>query len=126
MTTIREYKVGPRNSTVNGELGRMYDWSLFCWDGSAAYRDACGYAGHPVEEYKAPLPWVDGGRPGWVDYQYLHVPYNYAEVGTIYRVRPNDSMQPGQRYRGRVVSALKAVQHADGWYWQLHFQEAQP
>ncbi len=38
------------------------------------------------DKYKAPLPWVDNSVEHW---QYLHVPYDWVENGTIYRVYPH-------------------------------------
>ena len=105
---IREYKVGPRNSTVCGRPGRLYDWAKFCWNGSEIY----------TENIKAPFPWIDSFLIG-DDCQYLHVPYNFGEAGTIYRVRPNEAMRAGHYYRGRLVKRQMVVLKADGWYWVL-------
>ena len=117
----RRYKVSSRTSTVNGGPGRYYDWSKFCWDGSEIYLERCFIPGHPVAERKAPLPYPDGflNAPGC---QYLHVPYNWAEASTIYRVRPNDTMYTGATYRGRLVKQQRAILLADGWYWELDLE----
>jgi len=68
------------------------DWSNFCWDGSANYIDDCGVIGHPKERINAPLPSIDRGFPdpvtGKKNYQYLHVPYRWAEDCTVYRIYP--------------------------------------
>lgn len=37
------------------------------------------------EKGRSPLPWADNSVPHW---QYLHVPYRWAEDGTIYRLYP--------------------------------------
>ena len=66
------------------------------------------------------LPWIDDGLIGEGN-QYLHIPYNFTEVGVIYRVRPNESMRAGETYRGRLVKHAKAIKKDDGWYWQLEF-----
>lgn len=118
MANVREYKVGPRNSTVNGDPGHYYVWSIFCWDGSAIHVDDCGRPGHPKETMKAPLPWVDGS-PTVGGCQYLHVPYDWEEDCKIYRIRPNDSMYPGRIYRGHLIQRQTVIQKADGWYWVL-------
>ena len=121
---IKEYKIGPRNSTVLGGPGREFDWTLFCWDGSEVHMLDCGVANHPKEELKAPLPRVDGsGVPGGC--QYLHVPFNWAGNATVFRVRPNDSMYAGRVYRGHLVKRQTAVKHEDGvWFWVLEMDDA--
>ena len=115
---IREYKIGPHNSTVNGNPGRDFDWSLFCWNGSEVYLDDCGHPGHPKEEMKAPLPFVDGSvEPG--NCQYLHVPYKWAEDCKIYRIYPLDGMWTGRLYRGHRIKRQTAEKREDGWFWVL-------
>ena len=116
------YKINPRNSTVNGSPGRRYDWTKFCWDGSAIHLETCSIPGHPVEERKALLPYTDG-LPIAPGCQYLHVPYNWAEDCTVFRVRPNDVMCAGQVYRGRMVKRQTAELRPEGWYWVLEFEE---
>ena len=118
MMTKREYKIGPRNSTVSGYPGRGYDWSKFCWDGSEIYLDDCGHSDHPKEERKPPLPYVDGCFIA-EHCQYLHVPYDWAKNCTIYRVRPNESMWAGRIFRGLRVERQTTVKKEDGWYWIL-------
>jgi len=116
---IREYKIDSHNSTVCGYPGREFDWSKFDWEGQSIYVSMI----KDIEDRKAPLPWVDNGLIN-KDNQYLHVPYNFAEDGTIYRVRPNESMQAGKIYRGKRVKQTRAIKKDDGWYWQLEFEEA--
>jgi hypothetical protein len=53
--------------------------------------------------------------------QYLHVPYDWNEQGTIYRVRPNDSMHAEKIYRGHLIKKQTAIKKDDGWYWRLEF-----
>jgi len=83
--TMTRRVITPSTSEV-GE-GKV-DWSKFCWDGSQIYRDTCIH-GH-TEEHKAPLPFVDGRASEHYPYehQYLHVPYNWREDMTIYRIYP--------------------------------------
>ena len=113
----KDYKVNEHNSTVLGYPGREFDWSKFCWDGSETHKAI--FKGDT--DTKAPLPFVD-------DYliapncQYLHVPYNYAEGGTIYRVRPNPSMYAGEIYRGRRIIKQTAIKKRGVWYWRLKFE----
>jgi len=59
------------------------DWAKFCWDGSQIYRDTCSHG--YTEEHKAPLPYVDKGYPAL---RYLHVPWNWEEDMTIFRIYP--------------------------------------
>lgn len=117
----REYPINARNSTVCGYPGRGFDWAKFCWDGSAIYIDGCGHAGHPKQELKAPLPWVDDGliEPNC---QYLHVPYEWAEDCTIYRVRPNETMRAGSVWRGHLVSKQTTIQKGGIWFWVLELR----
>lgn len=85
MKTQTRRVVTPSTSEV-GE-GKV-DWSKFCWDGSQIYLDTCRH-GH-IEEHKAPLPFIDGRANEHYPYehQYLHVPYNWREDMTIYRIYP--------------------------------------
>ena len=115
------YKVSARNSTVNGGPGRLYDWSRFCWDGSAIHVHSCGIAGHPEERDRAPLPFKDGYLIA-EHCEYLHVPYNWEEQGAIYRVRPNDSMYSGQVYHGRRILFQRAVLVNRTWFWELEWE----
>ena len=110
---MRYYKIEPRNSTVCGQPGRNFDWTQFCWDGSETWIDRCN-----GKIYPAPLPFKDNFLIA-PNCEYLHVPYGYAEQGTIYRVRPNDSMRAGRVYRGRPIEKQQAVKKRDGWYWRL-------
>jgi hypothetical protein len=113
---FKDYKVCGRNSTVCGYPGRNYDWSKFCWDGSQVFKLTKRHKGE-----KCYLPWVDTGliREGS---QYLHVPYNWVEDSTIYRVRPNESMRSGEVYHGHKILKQTAVKKDDGfWYWRLEF-----
>lgn len=115
----REYKITKHNSTVCGYPGRDFDWSKFCWDGKASHVDRCHVQGcKHCHTYKAPLPWVDGEADHG---EYLHVPYNYEDDCTIYRVRANDTMYVEATYRGQKVKSLKVVKKDDGWYWVLEF-----
>lgn len=114
---IKEYKINKSNSTVCGYPGRNFDWEKFDWEGKATYISI--FNNH--DDMQAPLPWIDDGLIGEGN-QYLHVPYDFAEHGTIYRVRPNDSMWAGEVYRGKLVKQTRAVKKDDGWYWQLEFE----
>ena len=112
------YKITKHNSTVCGYPGRDFDWSKFCWDGSATHADRCHARGcKHCHTYKAHLPWVAGKSTEYGEY--LHVPYNWEEDCTIFRVRANDTMYVGEIYRGKKVISLKAVGKADRWYWEL-------
>lgn len=115
---IKRYKVNKHNSTVCGYSGRDFNWDKFCWDGSEVYRAIF----KREKDRKAPLPWVDNGLIA-PDCEYLHVPYDWVEQSTIYRVRPNDCMYAGEIYRGRKVIKQKAVKVNGIWYWELKLGE---
>lgn len=116
----KRYLITPHNSTVNGDPGRHYDWSKFDWEGGTLYRGPYFVTEKP---YLSPKPYMD-------DFfiaehcQYLHVGYDFAETGCVFRVRPNDSMWPPHSYYGRQVKEQRAVKGEDGnWYWELEFVE---
>ena len=116
---IKLYKISQHNSTVCGYPGRDFDWTKFDWEGKSIYKSI--FKGG--KDTKAPLPCVDDGLIA-PDCQYLHVPYDWKEHGTIYRVRPNDTMYAGETYRGYLIKAQRAVKKPDGcWYWELEFDE---
>ncbi len=114
---IKEYKVSSRNSTVCGYPGRDFDWSLFDWEGKSICKSRLkGY-----EDMKATKPYSDDCLIA-DKCQYLHVPYDFEENGTIYRVRPNDTMYAGQVYRGHLILRQRVVDKKDGWYWVLELK----
>lgn len=119
------YKVNYHNSTCCGYPGRGFDWSKFCWDGSELhdYGDAV-YSGtkDKLGIQHCPIPWVDNGFISKGS-EYLHVPYDWKEAGTIYRVRPNPTMEAGEVYRGKLIKRQRAVKLDDGWYWELTFEK---
>lgn len=115
----KDYKINKQNSTVCGSPGRRFDWSLFCWDGSEIRIDICLNPPHK-HEIQAPLPWEDSAFICEGN-QYLHVPYDWAEQGCIYWVRPNESMRAGKVYRGKLINKQTAIKKDDGWYWRLFF-----
>jgi len=110
------YEVDKHNSTVCGYPGRDFDWSKFCWDGSEIHKAM--FKGD--KNTKAPKPSVDDCLIA-PDCQYLHVPYDFEESGTIYRVRPNESMYAGEIYRGHLIIKQGAVKVKGIWYWKLVF-----
>jgi len=114
---IKDYKVSKHNSTVCGYPGRDFDWSKFDWEGKTFHRSI--FKG--IKNFKAPLPLVDDCLIA-EDCEYLHVPYKWIEVGTIYRLRPNPTMRAGEIYRGRLIKSQKAIKKEDGWYWRLEFE----
>ena len=112
----KDYKVNKHNSTVLGYPGREFDWSKFCWNGSEIHKAIF----KNEEDAKAPLPFVDDFIIA-PNCEYLHIPYDWAEQGTIYRVRPNSTMYAGEIYRGRLIKRQIAIKKKDGWYWRLYF-----
>ena len=110
----RYYKVSKHNSTVCGYPGRDFDWSKFDWEGKEVHISI--FKGH--KDMTAPQPFTDECFIA-ANCQYLHVPYDWTEVGTIYRVRPNPTMYAGKIYRGHLVIRQTAEKKDDGWYWVL-------
>jgi len=112
----KEYKINSRNSTVCGYPGRDFDWTKFDWEGKSIYKSI--FRGH--KNIKANIPYIDNCSM-FIESncQYLHVPYDFTENGTVYRVRPNLSMRAGEVYRGHLILSQKAVKKKDGWYWVL-------
>lgn len=110
----REYKINKHNSTVCGYPGRDFDWSKFDWDGKAIHKSR--FKG--VKDMKAPKPWVDEGLIA-ENCQYLHIPYDFEEHGTIYRVRPNPTMEAGETYRGKRIKKQTVVKRSGIWYWRV-------
>ena len=117
----KRYPINKHNSTVCGYPGRDFDWSKFDWEGKSIYIDKCHRCEHKHED-KAPLPWVDDGLIGEGN-QYLHVPYDWAEHSTIYRVRPSPSMYAGEKYRGHKVLSQRAVKDNGIYYWELELED---
>lgn len=130
MSGIKDYKINKHNSTVCGYLGRDFDWTKFDWNeessydfGDMRYSPECldkELRGKLLGIQKAPKVFTDDS---WIakGCQYLHVPYNWSECATIYRVRPNDTMYAGKIYRGKLIVKQEAIKKDDGWYWRLIF-----
>jgi len=112
----KRYRIDSHNSTVGGYPGRDFDWTKFCWDGSEIHKSI--FRG--IKDTKAPKPFIDDCLIA-ENCEYLHVPYDWSEVGTIYRVRPNESMRAGETYRGHLIKKQKAVKERGVWYWELEF-----
>ena len=125
----KDYKINKHNSTVCGYAGINYDWSKFDWEqktshnfGNLRYSNISlvdkESRGKLIGIVKAPAVFIDNSWIGAKN-EYLHVPYNWIEDGTIYRVRPNESMYAGEKYRGNIVKETKAIKKDDGWYWRI-------
>lgn len=115
---VKDYKVNQRNSTVLGYPGRYFDWSKFDWEGKQVHKSIL----KGQEDMIAPIPYVDDFLIA-DNCQYLHIPYEWEQLRTIYRVRPNDCMWAGAVYRGKLVKSQKAIKKEDGWYWRLEFEK---
>jgi len=76
-------RVITKHNSIIGEGG---DWTKLHWDGTEIYTEYAPSGFSPPKiEHKAPLPFIDG-KPETG--QYLHVPYDWTEDMTIYRVYP--------------------------------------
>jgi len=86
---IKEYKVNPHNSTVLGYPGKDLIGPKFDWEQKTTHSESLmrmlSRQGITIER-RAPAVFIDDGLIG-KDNQYLHVPYNWVEDATIYRVR---------------------------------------
>lgn len=111
------YKITKHNSTVCGYPGRDFDWDKFGWDGESIHKSI--FKGE--KDLKAPKPYVDDCLIA-ENCQYLHIPYDWAEVGTIYRVRPNPCMYAGEVYRGKRITKQVAIKRKGVWYWVLNYE----
>lgn len=88
--------VTPQTSIVG--VGKV-DWSKFDWDGKtefdfgdSRYSTESEFVpaklkGQLIGVKKAPLPLIDGDAKKY-HYQYLHVPWNWGEDATIFRIYP--------------------------------------
>lgn len=115
---MKKYQIiNQRNSTVCGYPGRDFDWDKFDWNSKSIHK----FRFKGRKDTKAPKPWVDDGLIA-EDCQYLHVPYDWQEAGTIYRVRPNQTMYAGEVYRGRRIRKQTVVKRKGLWYWVLDFE----
>lgn len=112
----RKYKVAKHNSTVCGYPGRGFDWTKFDWEGKTIHKAI--FKGK--KDRRSPKPFLDDGLIS-PNCQYLHVPYDFEGHGTIYRVRPNPSMEAGQLYRGHLIVKQIAEKINSVWYWTLEF-----
>jgi len=76
-------------TSKTSDIGEGGDWRKLCWDGSAihTFPELGNYTPIKKQE-KAPLPFVDDGfwEKDHSAPMYLHVPYNWGEDMTVYRV----------------------------------------
>lgn len=115
---IKRYPITAKNSTVCGYPGRQFDWSKFDWKGETlAPREL---ARGITTERRAPFPWVDGSSLSY--YEYLHVPYEWSEHMTIYRVRPS-SFEAGKKRYGKLIKSVKAEVVNGQGFWVLETEE---
>ncbi len=85
---VRTYLLGKKTMTRrvitphNSVIGEGGNWNKLDFEGKSIYKDKISEG---IEsERKAPLPFVDDS----FGFNYLHVPYNWSEDMTIYRVYP--------------------------------------
>jgi hypothetical protein len=128
------YRISKHNSTVCGYPGRNFDWAKFDWEqgtshdfGDMKYSIESEYItdnlkGKRIGIKKAPPVFKDNYFIA-KGCEYLHVPYNWAESGTIYRVRPNESMYAGKVYRSKLIKSQRATKRRGKWFWVLEVME---
>jgi len=112
---MKKYQIITKhNSTVCGYPGRDFDWDKFDWESKAIHKALF----KDDKNRKAPKPFVDDFLIP-ENCQYLHIPYDFEEHGTIYRVRPNPSMYAGKIYRRMLIKKQTAVKRKGIWHWVL-------
>ena len=109
------YAVSASNSTVNGDPGKHYDWNKFSWM-EVKHRNIL----RAGPEYYTAKPFVDGNATQY--YEYIHVPWDFQDNGTIFRVRPH--FQVGQKRWGKIVTAVHAVEKQHVWYWEITLENS--
>lgn len=76
-------------TSKTSEIGEGGDWAKLCWDGSAVYKnpELANYIPIKKQE-KSPMPFVDDGfwKKDHSAPMYLHVPCNWEDDMTVYRV----------------------------------------
>ena len=117
--------ITPDNGMPNGQWGKLYDWSKFDWEGKAIHIDECHArcCNHSHED-KAYPAYVDRSSP---NYEYLHVPYDWAEECTVYRIWPvweiGDKVRVNRKFKLLIeVEAIKAEQVEGKWAWVILYQ----
>jgi hypothetical protein len=127
---IKRYLINAKNSTVCGYPGTHFDWTKFDWNQKESYDYVdMRYStesefvpdndkGQLIGVKQSPIPWIDGKDKEY--YEYLHVPFNWAEDATIYRVRPH--FEVGQtRWKHKVIR-VSAINDNNIWYWEIELQ----
>lgn len=123
------YEITKHNSTLCGYPARNFDWDKLCWDRSHRIKEEHRYMWRGSKKgcmayqvahfgYRAPKVYKDNFLIAG-NCEYLHVPYDWAESGTIYRVRPNESMYAGNIYWGKLIKSQSAIKRGKKWYWVL-------
>lgn len=116
--------ITPENGMPCGYDGKGYDWSKFDWEGKTVHVDKCWRCDHKHED-KAHPAYIDHSIP---DYEYLHVPYAWAEQGTVYRIWPvwelGDKVRVNRKAKLMIeVQAIKAKQVDGKWAWVIGYKK---
>ena len=118
--TYKDYKINSHNSLVNGHSGKQYDWSKFNWSGETWAETVTDPQLNWLSiKHKSIKPFVDGHDDSFGEY--LHVPYDWEENETIYRVYSR--WQVGKSNHGKIPIKVQAIKKDDGWYWRIIWEE---
>lgn len=104
---------------ANSIIGEGGDWGKLCWDGLEIYHNTFRIEGM-AEFEKAPMPGIDPGFPnkdGRLTLGYLHVPYAWAEDGTVFRVysrwEPGDILWVKESWEALLTTPPRILYRAD-------------
>ena len=122
LSTLK-FRVEPSTSEVS--CGRV-NWAKFCWDGSAEYVESWDENENITFISRAPLPWIDNGN---LNYQYLHVPWNWPDQQQIFRIYPKwdvgDHLLLSARGAKKMeveITAIELQRTGTEWFWILRIK----
>ena len=118
---IVDLKIDAGNSTVNDDDAGFFDWGRFCWDGSEQAIEKCPLCDHQ-HILSAPEPYADSGLIA-KNCEYIHVPYQWADLRCVYRIWPINKLYAGKKYEGKRIIRQSVIKKDDGWYWRLELKE---
>ena len=119
-------EITPENGMPCGYDGKGFDWSKFDWEGKEVYIDKCYHRGcDHRHEFQACPAYVDGKG---TNLEYLHVPYDYAKQGIVYRIWSvwdvgNEVRVNNKRKLRIAIEAIKAEQVDGKWAWVICYKK---